>query len=268
MKREMTMSKRMWVLVTALIMVVAVVPAAAADTTVLPADARLVQASPANPQVIYAVAGTQVFRSNDKGWGWEQVGETPSRIKSLALARHDSQRLYAGTESAGLWRSLDGGRTWYESNTGLGIGPGAVMEVTAITVDPEDDLILYAATGVWLGTSQARLTPQEIAFSLDGGANWLPLAYAGLGDRPVTRLIPIEGLPFTLLAFDDQGNSTMHRADRLALLGVAEEQQESPERRNAASEALNMLTQPVPAPTSYQASYDLDLWRVFGLQGG
>ncbi len=261
MKREMMMSKGMWVLVVALMLAMAVAPAAAADTTVLPADARLVQASPADPQVVYAVAGTQVFRSEDKGWSWEQVGETPSRIKSLALARHDSQRLYAGTESAGLWRSLDGGRTWYESNTGLGVGPGAVMEVTAITVDPEDDAILYAATGVWLGTSRARLTPQQIAFSLDGGANWLPLAYAGLGDRPVARLIPVEGLPFTLLAFDDQGNSTMHRADRLALLGVASEQQESPERRNAASEALNMLTQPVPGPTSYPAWFGMGYFR-------
>ncbi len=260
------MSKRMWVMVGALLVMMAIAPVAApqrvaADSTVLPADARLVQASPADPQVVYAVADAQVFRSDDKGWTWEQVGETPSRIKSLALARQDTERLYAGTESAGLWRSLDGGRTWYESNTGLGVGPGAVTEVTAITVDPEDDALLYAATGVWLGTSRARLTPQEIAFSLDGGANWLPLAYAGLGDRPVARLIPVEGLPFTLLAFDDQGNSTMHRADRLALLGVATEQHESPERRNAASEALNMLTQAVPAPTSYPAWFGMGYFR-------
>jgi len=251
----------MWVLGLVALLIIAVAPVATADSTVLPADARLVQASPADPQVVYAVAGTQVFRSDDKGWTWELAGETPSRIKSLALARQDVNRLYVGTESAGLWRSLDGGRTWYESNKGLGVGPGAVMEVTAITVDPEDDAILYAATGVWLGTSRARLTPQEIAFSLDGGANWLPLAYAGLGDRPVARLIPVEGLPFTLLAFDEQGNSTMHRADRLALLGVVTEQQETPERRNAASEALNMLTQPVPAPTSYPAWYGMDYFR-------
>jgi hypothetical protein len=257
------MNKGMWVVIGAILAILLVAPVAAADSTVLPADVRLVQASPADAQVVYAVAGKQVFRSDNKGLSWTQVGQTPSHITALALARQDTERLYAGTETSGLWRSLDGGLTWHESNAGLGAGPGAVTQVTTITVDPEDDAILYAATALWLGSWQARLMPLEIAFSLDGGSNWLPLAQAGLQDYPVRKLIPVDGLPFTVLAFDERGDSTMHRADKLALLGVATEKHESPERRNAASEALNMLTQPVPAPTSYPAWFGMRFWPAF-----
>ena len=49
--------------------------------------------------------------------------------------------LYAATETAGLFRSLDGGASWQPVNNGIN-----VAQVNALAIDPQDTQHLYAAT--------------------------------------------------------------------------------------------------------------------------
>jgi hypothetical protein len=249
-------SRQMILILVAAVFIV-VTPGLAVTTeaqgVALPADVRLVQASPANPDVVYAVAGMQVYRSADRGSTWEQVGALASRIRSFAASLSDPDRVYAGTESLGLWRSLDGGRTWHENNNGLEAGPGTVTDVGALALDREDDMVLYAAVAIWLGTSQAHLTPTQVAFTIDGGNTWLPLKRMEPGDSPIVSLTAVEGLPFSVMAFNEEGNTAFYEADTRALLAIATSAGETPERRRAASEALSMLREQQDA-SAFQAS--------------
>lgn len=249
--------QRIGIIVLVATLVIAIMPGwvsrASAQGVVLPADVRFVQATPADPDVVYAISGTQVFRSADRGSSWEQVGALASRVRSFTSSLSDPDRLYAGTESLGLWRSLDGGRTWHEANNGLSAGPGTVTDVAALALDREDDMVLYAAVAIWLGTSRVHLTPTQIAFTIDGGATWLPLRKMEPGDSPIVGLAPVEGLPFAVMAFNEEGSATLYQPDTRALLAVATGQDQTSERRRAASEALRILREQQDA-SAFQAS--------------
>jgi photosystem II stability/assembly factor-like uncharacterized protein len=70
--------------------------------------------------------------------------------------RADPQRLYAGTGRAGMYRSLDGGRTWQEINEGI-----IYKEIWSLAQHPVTGE-LYAGTG-----------PSSVFKSIDGGDTWL-----------------------------------------------------------------------------------------------
>ena len=70
---------------------------------------------PSNPRVVYA--GTRehgVWRSEDRGRTWNEVGLRGQVVKSLAVSPHDSDTLFAGSKPALLFRSLDRGASWQE----------------------------------------------------------------------------------------------------------------------------------------------------------
>lgn len=106
----------------------------------------------------------------------DQPNHQPSgRITALALAANAS-RLYAGS-FAGVWRSDDGGRNWFQlarPQPGLGVVeaevPGAllaphVFDLVASPTDP--DVALVSAVD-----SQFRSTRDGIYRTTDGGASW------------------------------------------------------------------------------------------------
>jgi photosystem II stability/assembly factor-like uncharacterized protein len=63
------------------------------------------------------VAG--VFRSEDTGRNWHRV--TPDDLVALAMESHPKRpdRVFVGTEGAGVWRSVDGGVSFQPANRGL-----------------------------------------------------------------------------------------------------------------------------------------------------
>jgi photosystem II stability/assembly factor-like uncharacterized protein len=63
------------------------------------------------------VAG--VYRSADDGASWQLV--TPKDLVVLAIEHHPARpdRIFIGTEGAGVWRSVDGGRTFQAASKGL-----------------------------------------------------------------------------------------------------------------------------------------------------
>ncbi len=106
----------------------------------------------------------------------DQPNHQPSgRITALALGANGT-RMYAGS-FAGVWRSDDGGRNWFQltrPQPGLGVVqpdvPGAllaphVFDLVASPTDP--DLALVSAVD-----SQFRLTKDGIYRTADGGASW------------------------------------------------------------------------------------------------
>ncbi len=113
-----------------------------------------------------------VYRSDDTGRTWHELGaRLPSRVTTIAAAR-DPEVLYLGTESMGVFKSLDGGKSWFSASLGLGPMPNAT--VTALGLDPQDDARLYATIGYWFGTSEPHFASLGTWVSTDAGASWAP----------------------------------------------------------------------------------------------
>ncbi len=148
-------------------------------------DPQLVSAfavAPSAPNVVYLAALNQLTLSRDGGkTGTALAATTPSRVTALAVSPANSSVLYAGTEALGLYKSTDGGTTWVAINQGLGLQPGVRLTVTALAVDPQNADHVYAARGVWIGGTDASLTPLGVAQSTDGGATWQDVSF------PATR---------------------------------------------------------------------------------
>ncbi len=140
---------------------------------------RLVSAfavAPSQPDVVYLAEFNQLSISRDGGKTWSTLAATtPSRVVALAVSPANPDEIYAGTESLGLYKSTNGGATWFAMNQGLGFEPGVRLSVTAIAVDLQNPDRVYLARGAWVGTSHAIFLPLGVMQSLDKGQTWKPV---------------------------------------------------------------------------------------------
>lgn len=122
---------------------------------------------PGQPRTVFAGGDTGVFVSHDSGAGWERLGgqgDLPT-IWSMAIDPVDPDIIFAGTRPAGVYRSVDGGRTWKRLDVDIArecmIG---TPFVTALAVDPDDHRIVWAGVEI-----------DGVFRSMDGGDTWTHL---------------------------------------------------------------------------------------------
>lgn len=173
---------------------------------------------PTDHSVVFAGGsfGT-LMRSGDAGATWQGIEGLPG-VLSLAFAADPAGRLWLGVDDRGVFRSLDGGRTWRTSREGLG-----ASQAWDVTFDPFLPRILYAAldaTGFHRSTDGGvTWTLRNVGLPVSGGSGYLlyqvaphPLVpktlYAGTGgglyrsrDRgahwsPVLRFREIRSISF------------------------------------------------------------------------
>jgi hypothetical protein len=91
------------------------------------------------------------------------AGDSLPGVRARPLRPHLDLRqpsvVYAGCDSAGVYRSLDSGATWRR------ITPDAIRTVTEVVVDPADSRRLYAGTYDDSGAA-------GVYRSIDRGATW------------------------------------------------------------------------------------------------
>ncbi len=130
-----------------------------------------------DPMVFYfgACAGG-VWKTVDGGVFWRCVSDgyfTSAAIGAIAVARSDSNVVYAGTGETtiridvsygdGVYKSTDAGRTWSH------IGLRETRHIGKICIHPRDpDLVYVAAFGDAFGPNEAR----GVFRSRDGGKSW------------------------------------------------------------------------------------------------
>lgn len=121
-------------------------------------------------------------RTSAANWvsmGYCQEGSTRigGRIVCLAIDPNNTNNLWAGSASGGIWKSINAGSSWSPVETNL-----PVLGVSAILVDPSNSNVIYAGTGevyhtevgvmgynVWKTRGTYGI---GIIKSTNGGANW------------------------------------------------------------------------------------------------
>lgn len=118
----------------------------------------------------------------DRNPGWEPIGPVNIGGRTLCLAENplDSNVIWMGSASGGIWKTTTGGRgaaAWQRVETGF-----PVLGVSSIAIDPHNPNIIYAGTGeVYnLENSQPNIAIRTtrgtygigILKSADGGQTW------------------------------------------------------------------------------------------------
>jgi HEAT repeat protein len=156
-----------------------------------------------------------------------------------------------------LLRSNDGGVTWQPVDSAiLAEGVVATVAVTAVAIDPEDEQIVYAATGIWLGTHTAHLSPVGVAVSVDGGREWLQMSRAKLSNTQVWRLEPVAGQPLSVVTVSSTGSYAVSLEMSPELMGLLHDG--SPAVRASAARAIGLLGDPAALPGLMRALADPD----------
>lgn len=135
---------------------------------------------PGNPAVFYAeISSNRLMKSEDSGQSWSQTGFNPpwavnARPEALLVDPTTTpSTLYAGTNT-GIYRSTDGGATWYDFNGGLSTYHH--KDIDKIIRDPRTNTI-YAA-----GYSSGLFRLEKDAI---GGGTWQKLKYWSIYDFAV-----------------------------------------------------------------------------------
>ena len=115
----------------------------------------------------------RVWRTQNEGKLWKPVSRVldGSAITAIEVARADRMRIYIGTSSGGLFRSVDGGDTWSE-NLATSVLPK--FPLTRIKSSPRDADVVFLTVG---STGHSH-----VFRSLDGGLAWTDLDRERLPD--------------------------------------------------------------------------------------
>jgi len=130
------------------------------------------------PNTVFT-GSTRIWRTTDDGDSWQPVSQPLDgfAISAIEVARADSQRVYAGTEAGGVFRSDDGGDTWSANLSGS--LPGNI--VTALASSPADKDLILAAIG--------NFGHSHLFQSQDGGRTWRDLDRGNLPDAPLQSVV-------------------------------------------------------------------------------
>ena len=166
---------------------------------IAPSDGNVVYAGTGQIQARYDVAsGGGVFRSDDGGKSWRDLGLTSTRaIGQILVDPRDANvvlvaalgHIFGPNRERGVFRSTDGGKTWshvlfVDESTG-----GADL-----ASDPNEPAVVYAALWQarnypWLSYFKPMVGPGSgIYKSLDGGRTWARLQGGGLPAGDLGRI--------------------------------------------------------------------------------
>ena len=121
--------------------------------------------SQSNPDVLYVgtgegnnsrtiYSGDGVYKSTDAGKTWTNVGLKDSHhVGRIVIHPTDANtayvaalgHLYSDNEERGLYKTIDGGKTWTKS-LDIKSSTGKAVGVVDVAMDPKNPLVLYAAT--------------------------------------------------------------------------------------------------------------------------
>jgi HEAT repeat protein len=156
--------------------------------------------------LVFALTKSSVWRSLDAGSTWSR-SPLPDMPMSLAVSHGSSHLVVAGSAANGLYRSLDAGQSWQAVGQALAVPGAGALGVSAVAINSENETLVYAAPGYWLGTSEVHFTPLGVYASTDFGAHWFVMTPATAGATGgdltlgmLSGLEPVTGQPLVVVA--------------------------------------------------------------------
>ncbi len=143
-----------------------------------------------------------VWSSDDAGRTWQPIfdDEKIASIGSIAVAPSNPHIVYVGSGEAdmrsdiaygdGMYKSIDGGRTWSH------IGLTDTRQIGAVVIDPRDPNTVYVAA---LGHQYGPNAQRGVFKTTDGGATWSKVLYKD-PDTGATALAMEPGNPNVVYA--------------------------------------------------------------------
>ncbi len=211
-----------------------------------------------------------LYQAQDFGLAWSEVTAIHSVPTALAMseAADGTPVALVGTVDRGVLRSSDG-LTWSAANEGLGQTPGTRLYVEALTVDPAQPEIVYAATSYIFGSTTLHNTPSNVVMG-DAGSD--ALAWATLEtDLPanVAALLPVSGETGAVYALTNESRTPLALGNAPAVPANASLAQAPA----VLAEAADVVAQPGAPAAAAQPGFslstinwgDLAAWFVAGL---
>src|SRR4030042_4011077 len=123
------------------------------------------------------------------------------RINCIAFHPTDSNVIWVGAPSGGLWKTIDGGNTWNTTTDAL-----AAIGISDIAVNPKNPSVIYLATGDG-DFGVAKTYSIGIIKSTDGGNSWQPTSLSRqVSDQVAFRKILINpSFPDIMIATSSDG---------------------------------------------------------------
>jgi photosystem II stability/assembly factor-like uncharacterized protein len=167
-------------------------------------------------------------------WRRIDTGEQFSRslVTTIVFDPRDREVIYIGTDSAGVYKSIDGGLSWQPAHQGLGRA-----QISSLVIDPDEPHTLYAGVvlaGVYKSTDGARSWHAvNTGIDLPGG-EWISIVVMDPQDSKHLYYTHAESLYETL---DSGKHWTQIRID------------------NCPSEISDLVVHPIQAQTLFATEY-------------
>ncbi len=102
------------------------------------------------------------------GWTWLGPGNIGGRVRSIVIHPTNTNTMWAGSVSGGIWRTDNGGLSWQPVNDFM-----ANLAVSTLIISPTSSNIMYAGTGEYFTSNGIR--GAGVFKSNDGGITWSQL---------------------------------------------------------------------------------------------
>jgi photosystem II stability/assembly factor-like uncharacterized protein len=145
------------------------------------------------------------FARGGTSWKTEGPFNIGGRVNAIAVQSNNSNVIYAGLATGGLWKTTDGGTTWKSI-----FDKQNYLAISDIEIDPNNTNIIYVATGD-LNISGFPSIGDGLYKSTDAGATW---KYIGLKETRIVSTIRVNPLNTNILYAGTMGVPFEKNADR------------------------------------------------------
>ncbi len=132
---------------------------------------------PTDSNVLFAVSSSGgVFKTSNEGVSWRPIsdGLPPTYCASLAINPQNPNIMYLGTGDAnydvnyyrggmGVWKTVDGGNSWFQSTTGIG---NKLVSYILITPGSTSTLIAACSDGIYKSTNAGATWVKKTTVSI------------------------------------------------------------------------------------------------------